>query len=502
MAQEEFVAYGTIKIEGSSPENTRITVESEKIQFGRTIMLDSSGSFKIWLPYSKDYIIKFSKPGYQTVPFALSTKLPDNIAKCCFTPFDLSFHLFKPDGIHDSLFKKPIVSIRYEPKLKSYFYSLDIDYYIQKMYLRAKADHSKKVNDLAFIAKHKDSLEVERKYLKLINSGNVYYSLRQYNMARVMFSKALELKPKRRYPAYKIEDIETQVLIFNKEKDTLPQNVDSIVASLIKTQPDLKKQIEYKRKTPEEINTIFKNDLYKQIESETTDKKELAKRIQFINNEVINKQETIVAVIDTNKKGIDSNITINKDTTKQLILAKEIPIQKDSIVTTVPKEKPIPTDTTYHQIAKKDTVNLKEEPKVQPILKPAEPIKKQMKVSTGTKPFDKVAYQDSLLKTYPKEKTIEIITEPYKKITKIVINQNNLVSIYLKVEHKWGGIYFFKDNTPFPLENISKSYFEVATKLLQDKNKYTEIKKPIKNNTVKSQPKTNPVKPPLKTIKK
>ena len=111
------------------------------------------------------------------------------------------------------------------------------------------------------------------------------------------------------------------------------------------------------------------------------------------------------------------------------------------------------------------------------------------------KPFNKAAYQDSLLKIYPNERTIEIINDDYKKITKVIINREHLVTIYLKVEHKWGGVFFFIDNTPFPLENISKSYFEVATRLLSEKPKTepktrTQVKTPIKTQAKPVQNKT------------
>jgi tetratricopeptide (TPR) repeat protein len=478
-AQEEFMVYGVIKIQGGSTDSATITVESEKRQFGRIIKLDNSGEYKVWLPYSKDYIIKYSKPGYQTVPIAVSTKLPEGIQKCCFTPFEMSFHLFKPDGSHDSLYKKPIVVVRYETKLKSYFYSLDIDYYIQKMYIKSEADRGKKLKDQAFIAKHKDSLETERKYVSLINSGNVYYSMRQYNMARQMFSKALEIKPKRRYPAYKLEDIETQLVIFNQIKDSLPKNADSIIAAVMNPKVEIKKPIEYKRKTPEELQAIFKKDLYNQIASETKNKKELAERIKFVDNEVINKKDESIK-IDT-IRAITSKIESTKADTIAHIQAKVEPIKIDTIKPESPK-----LDSLISNI-KTQTDTIKTKPKENIKQEYVQPVQITKPTKTIQKPFNKAAYQDSLRKKYPNERTIEIITEDYKKITRVIINRDSLVTIYLKVEHQWGGIFFFKDNTPFPLENISKSYFEVTTKLLSNKEK-NEVKTQHKN-TVKTQPK-------------
>jgi len=508
-AQEEFMVYGTIKIQGEKPDSTIITIESDKRPYGRTIILDSTGEFKIWLAYSKEYIINFKKAGFQIVPIAVSTKLPEDVKKCCFTPFDLSFHLFKPDGKHDTLFRKPIVTIRYETKLKSYFYSLDMDYYIQKMYIKSETDRNRKLNDQAYIAKHKDSLEVERKYNSLINSGNLYYSMHQFAMAKQMFKKAQELKPSRKYPSYKLEDIETQVLIFNKVKDSLPQNADSIIAAVIAEKQEQKKQIEYKRKSPEEIEDIFKHDLIKQIQSETENQKELAKRLRFVQNEVINKKDE-PAKIDSTKNIVKID-SIKKDSA--IVQA----IKKDAVIhdTIIPENQPIAKIINDSSIvAKNDSLPLikAKDSIVQP--KPAlDTVKKVVDkqevkepiIKSNTPqniPFNKVAYQDSLLKRYPNERTVEEINEPYKKLTKVIINRDSTVNIYLKVEHKWGGIFFFKDNTPYPLENISKSYFEVETKLLSEKEYHKITPKQEHKTGVKTQAKPTPVKKGSKTGKK
>jgi tetratricopeptide (TPR) repeat protein len=517
-AQDEFMVYGIIKIQGESTDSATIIIESDKRQYGRTITLDKTGEYRIWLPYSKDYILKFAKANYQTIPIAVSTKLPDDIAKCCFTPFEMSFHLFKTDGTHDSLFKKPIVTVRYETKLKSFYYSLDVDYYIQKMYIKAENEHKSKIKDQAFIARHKDSLEVERKYMSLVNSGNLYYSMHQFIMARQMFTKALEIKPNRRYPSYKLEDIETQLIIFNKAKDSIPKNADSIVNALLSNNSVSKKAIEYKRKTPEEIQAIFKQDLYKQIKSETKDPKELATRISFINNEVINKKET-PPTIDSNKISIVKCDTLKSDTIIP-IANIEFPKKDSSIQQKKPVDiiyiAPQPIDTikvdTINTKIKIDTIKgtmvqinntvtdtsikitkpIQSKDSIIPLLKPK--VTKQIAVKPillNNRPFDKAAYQDSLIKRYPNERTIEIINEDYKKITKVIINRDNMVSIYLKVEHQWGGIFFFKDNTPFPLENISKSYFEVATKLLSDKENVKNLNKPQAKSQIKTKTKPN-----------
>jgi len=413
-SQTEFMLHGTLKIYKGRVDSVTIVVESERKQYGRVVKPDSTGEFRIWLAYARDYVVKFSRPGYQTVMFAVSTKMPEGVKHCCFTPFDMSFHLFKPDGKSDTLFRRPIVKIKYEARLKTYNYSLDIDYYIQKMIVQAEIDKQQRVKDEASRSRMRDSLEMERKYLSLINSGNSYYVNQQFALSRQMFEKALELKPSRKYPAYKLEDIKTELEIFNKKIDSLPPDHDSIVAAVMRPKPEPKPVLTYRRKTPQELEAMFRKDLQKQIVKETRDPRELQQRLAFVSQVLDKKKPEPVAAA------------------QPVSLAPEVPVAvKPRPIVVLPEPPP----------AKDSIPN-----------------------------FDNEAYQDSLKNKYPDERTIERTTEEYKTTTRVIINRDNKVAVYLKVEHKWGATFYFIDNTPFPMENISKSFFEVSTRLLSERD--------------------------------
>jgi tetratricopeptide (TPR) repeat protein len=85
------------------------------------------------------------------------------------------------------------------------------------MIIKADIDRQQKIKNFARQSQINDSLEIERQYLSLINSGNLYFSKRQYIMARKIFEKAQQINPKRKYPAYKLEDINTELEIFKKK---------------------------------------------------------------------------------------------------------------------------------------------------------------------------------------------------------------------------------------------------------------------------------------------
>ena len=60
----------------------------------------------------------------------------------------------------------------------------------------------------------------------------------------------------------------------------------------------------------------------------------------------------------------------------------------------------------------------------------------------------------------PDEKKVEETEKNNRKITKITIRRLGIVTVYRKVEHNWGAIYYFRE-----MENISKTIFEHETKL-------------------------------------
>jgi hypothetical protein len=60
----------------------------------------------------------------------------------------------------------------------------------------------------------------------------------------------------------------------------------------------------------------------------------------------------------------------------------------------------------------------------------------------------------------PDEKKVEFAEQNNRKITKVVIRKSGLLTTYRKVEHSWGGVYYFRE-----MENITKTIFDLETTL-------------------------------------
>lgn len=438
-AQDEFLVYGRVKLENGT-DSVSVQVRNEEKQ----IMDKSSekdGNFEIFLKYGDNYTIRFSYPEYQALEFIVELKLPEGVKQCCFTPIQLNFHLFKPDGVNDALFQEPLLTVAYIEKYKNFNYDVDVDYTVHKMIVKAETDRQQAYRDSLNYEAVKDSLELEKKYMELVNRGNLLYAANQFLSAKEYFEKAYALKPHRRYPKYKLEDIKTELEIFNRKADSLGVDIDSLLppAEPVDTLPV--KEKEYRRLTDDEIEQKFLADLHRNLAKNAESEANLDSILAYAGEKMGERPRPQSG--DSIVLGMTEDVAKVDSTSEPAVAREDIPVVEDTaaepqIIIEVP-----------------DTV-------------PEERVVAE-EASDSIRPFDYKAYQDSLRKQYPTLKSIEVEEFEHKKVTRVIINKNNIVTIYLKVEHDWGGTFYFIDRTPHDPENISSTFFDIATNIEDDK---------------------------------
>ena len=78
----------------------------------------------------------------------------------------------------------------------------------------------------------------------------------------------------------------------------------------------------------------------------------------------------------------------------------------------------------------------------------------------------KEAEMQKLRVQYPEQKTVLEIDQPGKHITRVIMNIDNKISVYLKVKHSWGATFFFEDEIGEDnLRRISELTFNKMTNL-------------------------------------
>lgn len=261
--------------------------------------------------------------------------------------------------------------------------------------------------------------ERKKQYEKLINQANELYNDKQYSASVHFYKKALDLAPEKKLAKYRLEDIKT---IFIKEE--LAMNMED--AEILVNQID---------------STL--NEIAENLPEEKKDS------LIFYISDIIPKNATTVD--NRPKDWIEMENSVRNEMNNS-----SNTIGEEKVVETLPEKK------VEIEIVK-DTTTVRVE-KTEPVIKTiSEPIivisqKPQGKSAEELETERKKKVEELKIK-YPDEKTIEIFEEKGKKTTRVVINRENKITVYLKVEHPWGGVYYFIDNSPFPVQSITSTSF-------------------------------------------
>lgn len=278
----------------------------------------------------------------------------------------------------------------------------------------------------------------EQQYKAAMQNAKTAFDAKMYSEALYFYREALKIKPDAKLPRYKIEDIRTIYI---------DDGIREIAENKQIAQEEVKKQAE--AKADERIETEIE-----QAQKELETLKVAA---------VINIEEEAVAY--------DENIDI-ADVEPTLETKQPEPEPQPEQIEPEPKNiEPEPTVT-------QPVEPIKEEPK--PIVEPKETtvVSKPQPIVSKPKPRPQPAMTDEekearkevemqkLRVQYPEQKTVLEIDQPGKHITRVIMNVDNKVSVYLKVKHSWGATFFFEDELGDDnLISISELTFNKMTNL-------------------------------------
>ena len=118
----------------------------------------------------------------------------------------------------------------------------------------------------------------------------------------------------------------------------------------------------------------------------------------------------------------------------------------------------------------------------EPAPKPVQPAPKPTPAKVVSKPASKPASQPKqmseeekkawkeneikkLRQQYPEQKTVLEFDQPGKHITRVIMNVDNEITVYLKVKHSWGATFFFVEEIGEDLRSIDEVTFNKKTNL-------------------------------------
>ena len=271
----------------------------------------------------------------------------------------------------------------------------------------------------------------EQQYKAAMQNAKTAFDAKMYSEALYFYREALKIKPDAKLPRYKIEDIRTIYI---------DDGIREIAENKQIAQEEVKKQAE--AKADERIETEIEQA---QKELETL------------------KVATVIS-IEEESVVYDENI--------------DIADVEPTLETKQPEPEPQPEQIEPEPIVAQPVEPVKEEPK--PIVEPKKTtvVSKPQPIVSKPKPRPQPAMTDEekearkeaeiqkLRVQYPEQKTVLEIDQPGKHITRVIMNIDNKISVYLKVKHSWGATFFFEDEIGEDnLRSISELTFNKMTNL-------------------------------------
>ena len=285
----------------------------------------------------------------------------------------------------------------------------------------------------------------EQQYKAAMQNAKTAFDAKMYSEALYFYREALKIKPDAKLPRYKIEDIRTMYI---------DDGIKEIAENKQIAQEEVKKQAE--AKADERIETEIEQA---QKELETL-------RVAA----VINIEEETV-IYDENIDIADVEPTLETklpepEPEPEIIEPEPEPVVVQQVE--IVKEEPKPV--VEQPAPKEEKAEPKPAPKpvpAKPVAKPANKPASQPKAMTGEeKEARKEAEMQQLKIKYPEQKTVLEIDQPGKHITRVIMNIDNKVSVYLKVKHNWGATFYFQDEIGEDnLRSISELTFNKMTNL-------------------------------------
>ncbi|MBO7496197.1 MAG: hypothetical protein J6T98_06555 [Salinivirgaceae bacterium] len=296
----------------------------------------------------------------------------------------------------------------------------------------------------------------EQQYKAAMQNAKTAFDAKMYSEALYFYREALKIKPDAKLPRYKIEDIRTIYI---------DDGIKEIAGNKQIAQEEAQKQAEAKAD--------------ERIEAEI---EQAQKEIETLRVAAVINIEEETSVYDENIDIADVVPTLKTKLPEPEPEPEPEPVPVPEITEPEPvepaKEEPKPIVEPVKEepkpvVEQPEKKEVKPEPKPTPKPEPAKPVAKpankpvsQPKAMTEEEKKAHIeAEKQKLRMQYPEQKTVLEIDLPGKHITRVIMNVNNEIHIYLKVKHSWGAVFFFEEEVGEDMRSITELTFNKMTDL-------------------------------------
>jgi hypothetical protein len=299
-------------------------------------------------------------------------------------------------------------------------------------YPKAKlAEIDKLISSAASAAAQK---ELDAKYSAAIGKGDAAFAAKDYASAKTAYTDASGIKPAEAYPKTKLAEIEK--ILASAANASAQKDIDAKYSATLMKADNAFKAKDYSTAKPEyaEASRIKPSEQYP--------KDKLA--------EIARIEKAAAAAQEQNEVNAQYNDAIGR--ADKSFGQKDYPNAKSAYEEALtfksnepyPKQKLLQINNILNKPAQQIVQVKKENKQTVPVVSEEE---------------KKKVYQSELRSKYPLGVTEEEYTDNGRTILRRVVIRDDYAGVYTKVSHSWGGVYFFKDNTP-----ITEVMFENETR--------------------------------------
>jgi len=197
LAQNKCVVKGNVTINGGDLNDVKVILHKNN-EFDSVKRIERNGKFSFQLDFGFNYIFEFSKKNFVTKRVSVSTDVPHEILEkdSWFPPCIFSIELFRFfPGIDLSVFDQSIGMIRYNKE--SDLIETDLSFRSEIKAELKRISEEVNLRQEVYLA---EQATIDIEFNNAIKEGDGEFKKKNYINARLLYTKALSLKPTESYP--------------------------------------------------------------------------------------------------------------------------------------------------------------------------------------------------------------------------------------------------------------------------------------------------------------
>jgi hypothetical protein len=477
-AQNFIAVKGVLEIlHGNSNNGKIVLLEDGKVI--NSYSADYSGKFDVDLELNHNYTLSFTKDGYVKKDIQIITNVPEKYYDKKYAPLNFSVELFeKFDEVNTVVFDHPVGIIKFYNEYSDFSYDVDYSKKQRSKIEQVERELEKAHQDYLAEEKEKEK-EKLRKEIEAKKAAEEQARLKRFEEQKAAAEARQKIKEEQ---LRKTREAEEKKLLQEKElaEKRKKEEAERLQAELLEKERIAAKQKEEAENRKKEEEAKQQAELLKQEQLAEKLRVEAAKEAKAKEEEEMRKRMALESKIKQKqedrriKAEEEARVTEEKKRNELEKEKAEAELRKKEkealeVQNKIKQQAKLKKEQEESERRRKEeeAAKVQREIKQQALLKAdikkrnANALQKKLREQAAIYQETKKAANEliQLDKEYPTGKTVEEFDKFNMHITRIIMSFDESIKLYLKVEHDWGKVFYFRN-----IQSISEELFNIETK--------------------------------------